>query len=72
MEKTKKDEKTEVTCRLDALIALAVRREIKSDDSLKMRDMIALLASAGLKYAEIAAILGKSPSYVASELTVLK
>jgi hypothetical protein len=58
--------------RLDVLIALSLKKEMKKDKSLKMRDMIVMLSSLGLKYTDIANILGRSPSYIASELTLMK
>lgn len=58
--------------RLDVLIALSLRKEMKQDKSLKTRDMIVMLSALGLKYTDIANIFGKSASYIASELTLIK
>lgn len=58
--------------RLDVLIALTLKREMKEDESTTMRDLIAILSSLGLKYTEIASIFGKSSSYIASELTQIR
>jgi len=58
--------------RLDVLIALILKKELKENKSLTMTDLIDLLSSLGLKYTEIANIFGKSPSYIASELTKIK
>ena len=58
--------------RLDVLISLNLRREMKEDRSLTMREVIILLSSLGLKYTEIATIFGKSASYISSELTLAK
>ena len=62
----------DVKRRLDALIAILIQKELKEDKSMNMRGAVALLSSSGLKYGEIAQILGKSPTYIASELTLLK
>jgi DNA-binding CsgD family transcriptional regulator len=56
--------------RLDTIIGLMLKQHPK--DGMTSREQIALLNSTGLKYNEIAQILGRSGSYVASELTVLK
>jgi hypothetical protein len=55
--------------RLDALIALSL---LQISDKVSARDQIKILNQAGLKYGEIAPLLGRSSSYVASELTVIK
>jgi hypothetical protein len=55
--------------RLDVLISLSIDKELKEDKSLTKKVAINKLAAFGLKYTEIAGILGKSPSYIASELT---
>jgi DNA-binding CsgD family transcriptional regulator len=57
--------------RLDILISLILKRELQ-DKTITMRETISHLSSVGLTYSEIAAIFGKSASYVASELTLLK
>jgi len=62
----------EIVKRLNVLIALSIRKELKEDKSLTMRDVIAQLSSLGLKYTEIAEIFGKSPSYVSSEISQIK
>jgi len=53
-----------VSRRLDAIIALLAR-----DSKKEMGENIATLSNAGLKSAEIAKILGRSDSYVRSELS---
>lgn len=58
--------------RIDVLIALILKRELKENKSLKMIELIDFLSSFGLNYNEIANICGKSPSYIASELTRIK
>ena len=58
--------------RLDVLISLTLQKELKQDNTLKMKDIISSLASFGLKYTEIASILGRTPSYISSELTQAK
>ena len=55
--------------RLDVIIGLMLKQQSKETTA---REQIALLNSMGLKYTEIAQILGKNPSYIAKELTVLK
>lgn len=57
--------------RLDILISLIVKKELE-DKTITMREMIGYLSSVGLNYSEIASIFGKSSSYIASELTLLK
>lgn len=58
--------------RLDVLISLTLRREMQANKAITTREMITLLSSLGLKYGEIASIFGKSPTYIASELTLIK
>lgn len=58
--------------RLDVLIALILKKELKENKSLTMTELIDFLSSFGLKYNEIANICGKSPSYISSELTRIK
>jgi hypothetical protein len=58
--------------RLDVLISLTINRELKEDKSVTKKQIINALSSLGLKYTEIAAIFGKSPSYIASELSIAK
>lgn len=58
--------------RLDVLIALILKKELKENKSMTMTDLIDLLSSLGLIYTEIANIFGKSPSYISSELTRIK
>lgn len=57
--------------RLDVLISLMIRKELK-EKSITMREIIDYLSSLDLGYTEIAKIFGKSPSYIASELTLIK
>ena len=65
MSKVESDvEEMAVSRRLDAIIALLAR-----DSKKEMGENIATLSSAGLKSAEIAEILGRSNSYVRSELS---
>jgi DNA-binding CsgD family transcriptional regulator len=54
------------------IIALLINKDLREDKHLSKRDMIANLSSLGLKSAEIANILGKSLSYVSSELSQIK
>ena len=58
--------------RLDILIALSIKKELKEDKSLTMREVISFLDSMDLKYTDIAKLFGKSSSYIASEITLLK
>ena len=58
--------------RLDVLIALNIKNELKNDTHLTMREVISFLDSLGLKYTEIAKIFGKTPSYVAGEISKIK
>lgn len=56
--------------RLDVLIHLQLKQQAQSGTST--REQIGILNSLGLNYNEIATIIGRSGSYVASELTLLK
>jgi len=56
---------------MDVLISLFIKKEIEGKNATS-REVISYLSSIDLSYSEIAKILGKTPSYVASELTVLK
>lgn len=56
--------------RLNVLIHIELKR--MATEGMLSRDQISTLSSLGLNYNEIAAIIGRTPSYVASELTVLK
>lgn len=65
MPKVESDSKeTAVSRRLDAIIALLAR-----DSKKEMGENIGTLSNAGLRSAEIAKILGRSDSYVRSELS---
>jgi DNA-binding CsgD family transcriptional regulator len=56
--------------RLDVLIRLMLRPTDVQE--MTNREQIALLSSAGLRDTEIANILGKTRSYVASEMTQVR
>lgn len=60
-----------ILSRLDALIALYVRKELEGK-STTSRDMISLLSTCGIDYKVIAKIFNKTPSYIASELTQIR
>jgi DNA-directed RNA polymerase specialized sigma24 family protein len=65
MPKTEPDsEETALSRRLDAIIALLAR-----NNKNEMGENIETLSDAGLKSAEIAKLLGRSDSYVRSELS---
>ncbi len=69
----KKEEPNEdIIKRLNALIYLNIKREMKENKSESVREYILLLNSLGFRYNEIANIFGKSPTYIASELTLMK
>jgi len=61
---------SEITKRLDIVIYLLLKQNKEKDSTT--RQTINELSNLGLKYGEIAKILGRSGSYVASELTLLK
>lgn len=61
---------TEITKRLDIIIGLLLRQQ--KDKNTSNRQTIKELNDMGLKDFEIARILGRSRSYVASELTQLR
>jgi len=61
----------EITKRLDIIIYLLIKQTQEKGESTK-KDMIAELFEWGLKDHEIAKILGRSRSYVASEITKFK
>lgn len=71
-EKNTEDLLINIKKRLDVLIALIIRKEIKENKSITMREIISFLSSLNLKYTEIADILGRSPSYISSEITLVK
>lgn len=60
----------EVTKRLDVIIYLLL--EQKRQGGTSRRDIIEQLTDLGLKDSEIARILGKTRSYVSSEVTLIK
>ena len=64
-----KNELRRIVTRLDAMIALSL---LQIRDGVSAREQIKILNQTGLKYGEIASILGRSASYVASELTTIK
>ncbi len=69
----KKEEPNEdIIKRLNALIYLNIKREMKENKSESVREYILLLNSLGFRYNEIANIFGKSPTYIGSELTLMK
>lgn len=55
--------------RLDVIIGLMLKQQSKD---MTAREQIALLNSMGLKYNEIAQVLGKNAKYISKELAVLK
>ena len=57
--------------RLDVLINLALKREM-ANNALTARDAIGFLNNLGFTDTEIANILGRSRSYISSELTVIR
>lgn len=57
--------------RVDVLINLALKQQIDAKKT-NVRKQIKFLNSLGFDYKEIAKIFGKSPTYIASELTFLK
>ena len=61
----------EITKRLDVIIYLLIKQTKEKDETTK-KEMIAELFEWGLKDFEIASILGKTRSYVSSEITKLK
>lgn len=61
----------EITKRLDVIIYLLIKQTKEKDETTK-KEMIAELFEWGLKDFEIANILGKTRSYVSSEITKLK
>jgi len=61
----------QVTKRLDIIIYLLIKETQEKDEATK-KEMIAELFEWGLKDFEIAKILGKSRSYVSSEITKFK
>jgi hypothetical protein len=61
----------EITKRLDIIIYLLIKQTQEKDEATK-KEIIADLFEWGLKDFEIAKILGKSRSYVSSEITKFK
>lgn len=72
MKKVSENPNEPIIKRLNVLINLAILKDIRGKKTLTARDYISILDSMGLRYLEIAEIFGKSPSYIASELTQLK
>lgn len=61
----------EVTKRLDVVIALLAAIATKDENST-LREKILMLDGFGLRPAEIASILGKTPSHVSKELSLAR
>ena len=59
-----------VTKRLDVIIGLLLKQDAERGKSA--REQIEQLSLQGMDYKEIARIFGRSPSYIASELTQIK
>jgi hypothetical protein len=57
--------------RIDVLINIALKYQV-TNQKVSIREQIGFLNSLGLNYKDIAGIFGKSPSYISSELTLLK
>ena len=62
----------DVLRRLDALIAITLETSGRNGKAIAMGTRIKILSQAGIRPIEISRILGKSQSYVTSELVRLK
>jgi len=69
---TQSDESVELQKRLDVIIALLLRNIPAAQESLSLKEQVQVLSELGLRPKDIAAILGRTPTYVNKELTILR
>ncbi len=58
--------------KIDLLIALLLRSQSTDSKPLNLREQVSWLADKGLRPAEISSLLGKKPSYVTKEMSLIK
>jgi hypothetical protein len=63
---------TEIIKRLDIIISLLLQAGERSGKKLTLRDQISLLSDLGVRPVEIASILGKKPTFVNKELSIVR
>lgn len=66
------DDSVELNKRLGVIIALLLRSLTSTKDSLPLREQVQILSELGMRPKDIAEILGRTPTYVNKELTMLR
>ena len=63
---------TEISRRLDIVIALLLRGLPRGGDAMSLREQIQLLSDLGVRPRDIAEMLGRTQTYVSKELSGLR